>query len=253
MITTKNDFKFQLLNKEECKDFFVKWGTFACTCYKTNKKFAKRVGEVCFESGHNSGSRAFHFIFDISEVPRSLVDQLVRHDIGVVKNVQSFRYVAKEGATVFIPHLIDLYPEIREEYIKAVEDMNEHYSNILNMLKEKGYKGEKANEQARGVLAMNTNTSLTVAFTYEALKHLANERLCTRAEYPIRQLVKMMVKEVVEVLPQLEPVLVAKCIDMMYCTEDKSCGLRMTKEDLQWALDRMNKEYKLEHNKKVEK
>lgn len=253
MITTKDDFKVQLLNKEECKDFFVKWGTFACTCYNTNKKFAKRVGEVCFESGHNSGSRAFHFIFDISEVPRSLVDQLVRHDIGVVKNVQSFRYVAKEGATVFIPHLIDLYPEIREEYIKAVEDMNEHYSNILNMLKEKGYKGEKANEQARGVLAMNTNTSLTVAFTYEALKHLANERLCTRAEYPIRQLVKMMVKEVVEVLPQLEPVLVAKCIDMMYCTEDKSCGLRMTKEDLQWALDRMNKEYKLEHNKKVEK
>lgn len=252
MITTKNDFKVELLNKDEVKDFFARWGQFSCTCYNTPKKYAKRVGEVCFESEHNSGSRAFHFIFDISEVPRSLVDQLVRHENGVVKNVQSFRYVAKEGATVFIPHLIDLYPEIREEYELAIKDMNKHYSNILNMLKEKGYKGEKANEQARGILAMNTNTSLTIGFTYEALKHLANERLCTRAEYPIRQLVKMMVKEVVEVLPQLEPVLVAKCIDRMYCTEDKSCGLRMTKEDLIWALDRMNETYKIEHTKKVE-
>ena len=124
--------------------------------------------------------------------------------------------------------------------------MNRHYSSILNMLKEEGFTGEKANEQARGILAMNTTTSLTIAFTYEALKHLAHERLCTRAEYPIRQLVKQMVKQVVEVLPQLEPVLVPKCIDKMYCTEDKSCGLRMTKEDLQWALDRMNEKYKIE-------
>lgn len=249
MLTTKQDFKVELLNKEEAKDFFFKWGRFACTCYNTPKKVAKRVGEVCFESGHNSGSRAFHFIFDISDVPRSLVDQLVRHEQGVVKNVQSFRYVAKEDANVFVPHLIDLYPDIKAEYEKAVEDMNNHYATILHMLQEKGYSGEKANEQARGILAMNTTTSLTIGVTYEALVHIANERLCTRAEYPIRQLVKMMCDLVIKEIPQLEEKLVAKCITDLYCTEDKSCGLRPKKEDLIWAIDRMNEIYKIDNNK----
>lgn len=244
--------KVEILNPNEVANLFKTWGQFSCVCYNTPVKYAERVGQSCFNSGHFSGSRSVYINFKIEDVPRSLVDQLVRSSVGTVANVQSFRYVKKENATVYIPHLIALYPEIREEYEKAVEDMNRHYSKLLAMLEEKGYTGEKANEQARGILAMNTNTSLTIGFTYEALKHLANERLCTRAEYPIRQLVKMMVKEVVEVLPQLEPVLVAKCIDRMYCTEDKSCGLRMTKEDLIWALDRMNETYKIEHTKKVE-
>lgn len=241
MLTTHKDFKIELVNSEECKDFFLKWGTFASTCYASNKKYAKKIGKVCFESGHNSGSRAFHFIFDITDVPRSLVDQLVRHDIGVVKNVQSFRYVKKSGSTVYVPNLIAKDEEMAKKYREVVENSIKGYEELVTMLEAKGFKGEKANEQARGVIPMNTNTGLTIGFTYEALVHLANERLCTRAEYPIRMLVKQMVVEVLKVLPELQDKLVAKCITAMYCDEDKCCGIRPPKAQLEKAIhDRMS-------------
>ena len=236
MLTTHEDFKVELLNNEECKDFFKKWGTFASTCYASNKKYAKRIGQVCFESGHNSGSRAFHFIFDVTDVPRSLVDQLVRHEQGVVKNVQSFRYVNKGNATVYVPNLIAKDEEMTKLYNEIVSNSIEGYNKLVEMLKEKGFTGEKANEQARGVIPMNTNTGLTIGLTYEALVHLANERLCTRAEYPIRMLVKQMVVEVLKVLPDLQDKLVAKCITQMYCDEDKCCGIRPPKAQLEQAI-----------------
>ena len=235
-LTTHKDFKVDLLNKEECGDFFTKWGTFACTCYHTPKKLAKRVGKVCFESEHNSGSRAFHFIFDVTNVPRSLVDQLVRHEQGVIKNVQSFRYVNKGTANVYVPNIIAKDEEMTKLYYDVVANSMEGYNKLVEMLKEKGFTGEKANEQARGVIPMNTNTGLTIGLTYEALVHLANERLCTRAEYPIRMLVKQMVVEVLKVLPELQDKLVAKCITQMYCDEDKCCGIRPPKAQLEQAI-----------------
>lgn len=232
MLTTTKDFKIDVLNAEECKDFFTRWGTFACTCYQTPKRLANRVGKVCFESEHNSGSRAFYFIFDVTEVPRSLVDQLVRHENGVVKNVQSFRYVNKDGGTVYIPNLIAKDEEMASTYEAIVKQSLEGYATLVDMLKEKGFTGEKANEQARGVLPMNTNTGLTLGVTYEALVHLCHERLCTRAEYPIRRLVQQMRDLIVELIPELEPKLVVKCKANLFCTEDKCCGIAPTREEV---------------------
>ena len=71
--------KVTLINKEEVKDFYRRWGQFACKCYSTNPKYAVNVGKKCHKTRHYSGSRAFHFIFEIENVPRSAIDQLVRH------------------------------------------------------------------------------------------------------------------------------------------------------------------------------
>lgn len=240
MLTTSKDFKLELLNKKECKNLFETWGLFACRCYDTPRRLAENVGHKCFESGHFSGSRTFYFMFDVTNVPRSLVDQLVRHEQGVVKNVMSFRYVKMKDATVYIPHIINNFPEIAYEYEKAVQNATQSYNKIVEMLEAEGIKGEVANEQARGILPMNTNTGLALGLTLEAIIHLANERLCSRAEFPIRCLTKQLVDVVLDVLPELNEVLVAKCDKLMYCPEDKSCGYKPKKEKV---LERLNYTY----------
>lgn len=54
--------------------------------------------------------------------------------------------------------------------------------------------------------------------------HLANLRLCTRAQYEIRTMIKMMCEELLKEEPWLTPYLVPKCERLGYCDEDKSCG-----------------------------
>ena len=90
---TLKDFKVELKNPEEVKKFIKRHGEFAAVCYNTPKEKAEKVGEHCLESGHLSGSRHLYMVFEIKNVPRSAVDQLVRHTQGFVTNVQSLRYL----------------------------------------------------------------------------------------------------------------------------------------------------------------
>ena len=54
--------------------------------------------------------------------------------------------------------------------------------------------------------------------------HLANLRLCTRAQKEIRILVKRMCEALIEEEPWLKAYLVPKCESLGFCDEDKSCG-----------------------------
>ena len=83
------EFKIEILNPEEVKILFERWGRFAAKCYDTPFKFAERVGKSCLKSGHFSGSRTRYIEIDVSDVPRALVDQIIRKEQGFVKNVES--------------------------------------------------------------------------------------------------------------------------------------------------------------------
>lgn len=222
---TLKDFKVELKNPEEVKEFVKRHGEFAAVCYNTNTKYAEKVGEKCLESGHLSGSRHLYMIFEIKNVPRSAVDQLVRHTQGFVTNVQSLRYCNKDGK-------ISLYaaPEIEKDcYLtKTLQDFEciaqANYDFIQMNLKNGNYTNEQANEIARTVIPIGVATECNVAVNLECLIHLANVRLCTRAELPIRTIVKEMVRQVVEVEPRYKPFLVPNCKKLGYCPEgDHSC------------------------------
>lgn len=222
---TLKDFKVELKNPEEVKEFVKRHGEFSKVCYNTPKEKAEKVGEKCLESGHLSGSRHLFMVFEIKNVPRSAVDQLVRHTQGFVTNVQSLRYCNKDGK-------ISLYaaPEIEKDiYLtqalhnyEAQAQANYHY--FQNSMKNDGYTNEQANEIARTVIPIGVATECNVAVNLECLIHLANVRLCNRAELPIRTIVKEMVRQVVEVEPRYKPFLVPNCEKLGYCPEgDHSC------------------------------
>lgn len=219
------DFKVRLVNGEEVKSFIKKHGEFAAICYNTPKEKAEAVGMHCLKSGHFSGSRHLHFVFELENIPRSAVDQLVRHNIGFVTNVQSLRYCNKDGKVSIYaaPELLD-----NPYMLKTIQDqeniVNAQYNYIQSHLEDSNIKGEKANEITRTILPIGISTSCNIAVNIECLIHLANVRLCTRAELPIRTIVKQMVDQVVEVEPRYKFLLVPQCKKLGYCPEgNKEC------------------------------
>ena len=228
---TEKDFQVTLMNKSDVQHFIRRHGEFACVCYDTPIGQADKVGEHCLKSGHLSGSRHLYFVFKLKNIPRFTVDQLVRHEVGVVKNVQSLRYVTKgnldkidEGFNIYIP------PELRDNIEDRWEfERTEDYLNIVyrRLVKAQRYmtNKERANEIARTLIPIGVATECSFACNLEGLINLANKRLCNRAEQPIHILVKMMVNEVIAVEPRYKEFLVPQCKKLGYCPEMKGCGM----------------------------
>ena len=216
-----------LLNPEDFAndDLFRRWGLFSCICYNTPLSKAIPVGKHCLKAGHFSGSRHIYFAFHI-DLPRSSADQIVRHEQGVVKNMQSQRYVNKSDFTYYTSEGILNNLTAKEAYDNEMQNIMKAYSDIVSILNEVGVKGEHANEQARGILPMDIESKLALALNIEGLIHLAHKRLCTRTQEHTRKIVKMIVKEVIKVVPELKEYLVPQCIAMFYCPENhKGCPM----------------------------
>lgn len=235
MRMSRENFKVEIINKEQVVNLFENMGKFSCICYDTPEKFAKKVGESCFQTKHYSGSRAEYIKFKITGVPRALADEAFRHEIGVVKNMKSQRYTDSSCLGVYYPKDILVEEELGREWDRVVEEIVKVYDKTVVTLKEKGYTNEQAREVARGLIPMNIETSFVIGFTIEALINFMNKRLCTCSQEHIRHLAVLMKKEVVKVLPQLESYLVPACISLMYCPESakRSCGIRPQKHELE--------------------
>lgn len=233
-------FNVTMLNKDDFANngFFRKFGEFATICYDTPLTKAVQIGKHCLKAGHFSGSRHIYFAFHI-DLPRSSADQISRHEQGVVKNMQSQRYVNKSDFTYYTSEGILENPVAKEAYDNEMQNIMKAYTDIVSILNEEGIKGEHANEQARGILPMGVESKLALAVNVEGLIHLAHKRLCTRTQEHTRKIVKMMVKEVLKVTPELEEYLVPQCKAMFYCPEDeKNCpmmksGYMINKTELQ--------------------
>lgn len=190
-------------------------------------------------SGHFSGSRGDFIKFLITDVPRFTVDQAVRHEIGVFKNVQSFRYVGKDCFAYEIPIEITDNHELVAKYERHMANTMELYEDIQSYVLSKGKTQERANEQARYVLPIATHTAFVIGFTIEGLIHFMHKRLCSRAEDMIRQMAILMKKETVSVLPNLESRLAPECQHLLWCPEGKkSCGAYPTKKQLKEILNK---------------
>ena len=221
---SEKDFKVTLVNKDEVTQFIRKHGEFACVCYDTPKEQAEKVGLHCLKSGHLSGSRHLYFVFDIQRVPRFTIDQLVRHEVGVVKNVQSLRYVTKGKMNVYAAPEIIKDPLLVRDHYMSEEYAATSYQLTIDRMKQKGINKERANEIARTFIPIGIASACSFAVNIEGLIHLANVRLCTRAELPIRHLTELMVNEVIKVEPRYKELLVPQCKKLGYCPEMKGCG-----------------------------
>lgn len=225
--------KVTILNPEETTRLFEYWGKASCVCYDTVTNTPEKIGKGCMNSGHFSGSRGRYILFKVEGCPRFTIDQAVRHEEGVMKNVQSFRYVGKDSFAYEIPVEITDNEELLAKYHAHMMKTMDLYCEIQEYVFNKTGSNERANEQARYVLPISTHADFVIGMTVEALIHFANVRLCVRAEDKIRELALAMKKSTLELLPELKDKLVPNCQALLWCPEGHaSCGAYLTKNQL---------------------
>ena len=116
-------------------------------------------------------------------------------------------------------------------FINCLETAKSTYSLLQEKLASCGLYGEDANQDARFVLPNACTTVIEVKMNGRALMNFFAERLCSRAQWEIRQLAQMMLNAIQEYDDQCAEyakMCGPKCErygkDFGFCPEAKSCG-----------------------------
>lgn len=202
----------------------------------TDEKVSSFV-DMLSEIGHESPIEHAVFTFGIEGVSRSFLAQITRHRIASF-SVQSQRYVSEAMFEYVVPPEIENIPEAKAEYIKAMEEDQEHYNHLTDILTEKHYKDminsgmeektakknatKKAIEDARFVLPNACNTKMICTMNARSLKNFFAHRCCNRAQWEIKEVACQMLKLVLEVAPHLFSKCGPRCL-FGKCPEGKMC------------------------------
>ena len=170
----------------------------ASICYDSDPKDPMVLVKHLYKNGHHSVFEHIYFTFRIDGISRACSHQLVRHRMCSFTQ-RSQRYCDEDGFEYVTP------PSIRKKYEVGTYDYamfetNDNYEDLQRI--------GIPNEDARYVLPNACATSLYLSCNLRELIHICNERLCSKAQWEIRELVEKMV-ELVE--PDLRFMLVPKC------------------------------------------
>jgi thymidylate synthase (FAD) len=166
------------------------------------------------KTGHASPLEQVWFEFGISGVSRAFSHQFVRHRVGISFEQQSQRYVTYKGGT--FPYTV---PKTIEKVGKA-DKMRDLLASVGELYEEMVDAGVPA-EDARFLLPNATNTNFKITVNFQALLHICDLRLCTRAQWEFRKVAALLRSEVMKVAPELGQYLQPKCGEhrMGYCDE----------------------------------
>lgn len=188
----------------------------ASNCYDSEPSSDGKILKHCIKSGHTSVTEFCDFTFHIEGISRALSHQLVRHRLASYAQ-RSQRYCSEGFFSYVTPKSIECNVTAHMKYIDLMQQINDTYE----LLQELGI----VNEDARMVLPNACETIIEVKMNLRALMNFMNERLCTCAQWEIRELALAMKKVIVEKYPELEPYLVPKCEkygkEFGFCMETK--------------------------------
>lgn len=181
----------------------------ASICYDSDPKNPLGLVKHLYRNGHHSVFEHIYFTFKIEGISRACSHQLVRHRHCSFTQ-RSQRYCSEGDFGFVIPPSLDSSYEADE------------FENIMLRLQERYESLQKSipNEDARYVLPNACETSLFLSCNLRELIHMSNERLCLRAQWEIRELMKQMVSHVD---PALHFMLVPKCKSGRIVCHEK-CG-----------------------------
>lgn len=167
--------------------------TIASICYDSNPADPMKLVKHLYENGHHSCYEHIYFTFKIEGISRACSHQLVRHRHCSFTQ-RSQRYCNEGSFNYVTPNTIP------NEVIGVV--MNALSANYDTLSK------HFPKEDARYILPNACCTDLYLSCNLRELIHMSNERLCSKAQWEIRELVKKMV-DLVD--PKLHFMLVPKC------------------------------------------
>lgn len=171
--------------------------------------------------GHDSVLEHASFTFGIEGVSRVLLAQITRHRLASF-SVQSQRYVSYENGFGYIvpPKIEALGEEAVAEFEAQMDQMHQWYV----AWQEKLGTGEGSNEDARFVLPGACETRMMVTMNVRELRHFFSLRMCSRAQWEIRELATRMHALCLEVAPALFENAGPGCLRGACPEGAKSCG-----------------------------
>ena len=167
------------------------------------------------ETGHASPLEQAWFEFGIAGVSRAFSHQFVRHRMGISFEQQSQRYVTFKGGE---------FPYTVPESVKKAGlegEYNAEFDRVAALYDKLVQSGVPA-EDARFVLPNATSTNFKITVNFAEFLHIADLRLCTRAQWEFRKVVAMMRAELKRAFPELARYIQPKCGEFRlgYCDED---------------------------------
>ena len=167
----------------------------ASICYDSNPADPMKLVKHLYKNGHHSCFEHIYFTFKIEGISRACSHQLVRHRMCSFTQ-RSQRYCSEDNFDYVTPQTLE-----DGWYENIIGKVNELYKNFIG-------DSEIPNEDARYILPNACCTELYLSCNLRELIHICNERLCSRAQWEIRELVQKMV-DLVD--PELKFMLVPKC------------------------------------------
>jgi len=166
------------------------------------------------KSGHSSPRTQVYFTFAVSGLSRSASHQLVRHNNGITFDQQSQRYYAFKEAD--FPYVV---PETWEK--AGLKDAYLAFMRAVGHLYDEALKAGVPAEDARFLLPNAASTNLTFTVNFEEFLHIADLRLCWRAQWEIRHMWAKARNALKAKFPELVKPVQPKCGDqrMGYCDE----------------------------------
>ena len=165
----------------------------ASICYDSDPKNPLALVKHLYRNGHHSVFEHIYFTFKIEGISRACSHQLVRHRHCSFTQ-RSQRYCSEDGFGYVRPGTTE---DLFDTYVSGIESWYKQMQNA-----------GVPNEDARYILPNACETSLYLSCNLRELIHMSNERLCSKAQWEIRELVQKMVDLVPEALHFM---LVPKC------------------------------------------
>lgn len=158
----------------------------ASVCYDSAPTDPVKLAKHLYKNGHHSVFEHIYFTFKIEGISRACSHQLVRHRHCSFTQ-RSQRYCSENGYDFVNP--IGNIEDIRHTiFYDMVCENSKDYEKLQTMGLE--------NEDARYILPNACTTELYLSCNLRELIHICNERLCSRAQWEIRQLVQQMVETI---------------------------------------------------------
>lgn len=164
--------------------------------------------------GHESVLEHIKLTFAVEGVSVVTLKQITRHRL-MSFTVRSQRYIGiGDNDDYVVPDEV-LEKGFGKEYHKFMDDAFELYRKLVE--------GGVSPENARYVIPQAVMTKFVVSMNFREFKHYIGLRLCSRAQWEIRQLARMMWEEVAKV-DDLKKLLVwakvaPRCVQLGYCPE----------------------------------
>ena len=165
-------------------------------------KEARQICQWVLKGGHTPSLESIYLLFNIRGISKVVSHQLVRHRIGVsigqrTQRANSKEYLGKffEGQHYILPKSIvnaladdDKWPDLDKKLNICFGGIQDLYNDLL--------KAGVSQDEARYIIPQASETSMNFKVMYNALMHVASQRLCTLMQEEMIEVVRLMVQAV---------------------------------------------------------